>query len=151
MVDENEQYCFAVELMMRAPIARSAPDAASSPADSRLDDPSDLAQIRAMRCCPADRVERLGADEQVEVGTQGPERVIAGDIDLDASLPPAVFADGHARVQVAVEPSTGAHGALRRLDRYPVASGNAPRPRRRGMQLHFRMPGAFAQARQRAM
>jgi hypothetical protein len=49
---------------------------------------SNLAQIGTMRGHAADRVERRGVDEQVEIGACRPERVIAGRTDLGAGLPP---------------------------------------------------------------
>jgi hypothetical protein len=40
---------------------------------------------------------------------------------------------------------------LRGLDRHPVATGDAARLRRYGVQYHFWMSGVFAQAGQRAV
>ena len=77
-----------------------------------------------MRCRAADRVERSGVDEQIEVGAHWPERVVAGRADLGAGLPPAVHADRDPGVESVVQPGAGAHPALRRLDRHPVAIGD---------------------------
>ena len=68
-----------------------------------------------------------------------PERVVAGRADLGAGLPPTVLADHDARVETVVEPRAGAHPAFGRLDRHPVAVGDAARLRCSGMQFHFRM------------
>jgi hypothetical protein len=59
-----------------------------------------------------------------------------------------MLSDDDARIEMLVEPRSGAHTALWGLHRYPVAGGNAARVGRRGMKLDFRMLGAFAQPRQ---
>src|SRR5438105_998641 len=87
----------------------------------------DLAQIGAVRCRAAARIERRAADDQVEVGAVRSERVIAGCADLLAGLPPAVLADDHIGIEAVVEAGAGAHAPLRRLDRHPVAAGYAAR------------------------
>ena len=101
-----------------------------------------------MRCRAADWVHRCASDQQIEVRAQRSERVVAGRPELWASLPPAVLSDDDARIEMLVEPRSGAHTALWGLHRYPVAGGNAARVGRRGMKLDFRMLGAFAQPRQ---
>ena len=110
-----------------------------------------IAQIGAVRRRSADRIKRRAANEQVEICTLRPERVIARCADRGASLPPAVLADHHARVEVVVEARAGAHAALRRLDRDPVAVGNSARLRRHGMQFDFRMRSTPAQRWQGAV
>src|SRR5215469_3548964 len=75
--------------------------------------PSDLAQIGAVRCRAADWVHRCGADEQIEIGAQRSERLIAGRAELGARLPPTVLADDDARIEALVEPRSGAHAGLR--------------------------------------
>src|SRR6516162_363860 len=107
---------------------------------------ADLAEIGAVRCGSADRVECGAADDQVEIGAVRLEWVVARRADLRACLPPAMLADDDAGVEVAVEPGAGTHTAFRGLDRHPVAIGDAARPRRLRMKLHFGMRGAFAQA-----
>src|SRR2546428_7873650 len=97
-----------------------------------------------MRGRAADRVKRSGADEQVEIGAHWPERVVARRADLGTGLPPAVCADRDPGIELVVQPGAGTYAALWRLDRHPVAIGNAARLRRRGMQLHFGMRGALA-------
>src|SRR5215467_8157671 len=87
--------------------------------------PADLAQIRAVRCRATDWVHRCGADEQIEIGAQRSKGIIARRPKLGARLPPTVLADDDARIEMLVEPRSGAHAALRRLDRYPVAAGDA--------------------------
>ena len=43
-----------------------------------------------MRCGAADRVGRLDANRQIDVGAVGVERVVAGQVQIGTSLPPAV-------------------------------------------------------------
>ena len=62
-----------------------------------------------------------------------------------------MLADCHAGVEVCVEASAGSHAAFQRFDRNPIALANPARLRRRGMQLHFWVPSALAQAGQTAM
>ena len=102
-----------------------------------------------MRCRAADRVDRRSADEQVEVGAHRAEGIVAGRAKFAAALPPAMLAHHHTRIEVRIEP--GAHTALWRLDRHPVAVGNPARLRCRGMQLDLWMRGMPAQTRDRAM
>jgi len=116
------------------------------PKATRSGDRADLAQIGAVRCRSADRIERRAADDQVEIGAVRSERIVAWRPDLCAGLPPAVLADHHTGVEIAVEPGAGAHTALRRRDRHPVAIGDTAYLRCLGMQFHFRMRGALAQA-----
>lgn len=97
-----------------------------------------------MRRRAADRVECGGVDEQVEIGTHRPERVIAGCADLGTGLPPAVRAGRDLGIELIIEPGVGTHAARRGLDRHPVAIGNTARLRRCGMQLHLGMHGALA-------
>ena len=68
----------------------------------------------------------------------------AGSAEFGASLPPAVLADNDARVEMLVEPRSGAHLALGGLDRYPVAGSNAACLGSCGVEFDFRMRGAFA-------
>src|SRR5688572_3934713 len=87
---------------------------------------SNLAQVGFERWRTADRVACGGADEQVEVGPPRAERIVAGLAELGAALPPAVLAHHHAGIEVLVEPGAGAHAALGRFDRHPIAVGNPP-------------------------
>src|ERR1700720_3385350 len=52
---------------------------------------ADVARITAVRSSAADRVDRLDADRQIDIGAAiGIEGVIAGGAPLGAALPPAV-------------------------------------------------------------
>jgi hypothetical protein len=73
---------------------------------------ADLAEIGAVRCGSADRIEGGAADDQVEIGAARFERVVARRPDFRAGLSPAMLADGDAGVEVVVEPGAGTHTAL---------------------------------------
>ena len=49
---------------------------------SESNNPPDLAEIGAMRCSAADWVYRCAPDQQIEVGAQRSERVVAGRIEF---------------------------------------------------------------------
>ena len=74
-----------------------------------------------MRCGTADGVGRLGADRQIDVGAVGVERVVPGQVQFGASLPPAVPCREDAVGQCRVEMRPRAHPATRRRDRQPIA------------------------------
>ena len=90
-----------------------------------LVDPPDLAQIRPMRRRAADRVARFPADDQVETGAVGSERVVARRAELVTCLPPAVLAADDARVEVGIELGARPRPSARRLVRHPVAGADA--------------------------
>src|SRR5207253_2008964 len=71
--------------------------------------------------------------------------------ELRAGLPPAVLADDDARVEIVVEARAGAHAAIGRLDRHPLADGDATRRGRARVQFDLWVERALAQARQRAL
>ena len=111
-----------------------------------LVDPPDLAQMSSMRRRAADRVARVPADDQVEAGAVGSERVVARRADLGASLPPAVLAADNARVEARVElarararrsasrspPIAGADSAALAVSGCSSTSGSRARLRRLG-------------------
>src|SRR5262249_36915636 len=80
-----------------------------------------LAWITAVRGRTADGVGRLDADRQVDVGTIGVERIVAGQLQFGAGLPPAVPRGDDAVGQLRIELSPGPHPAVRRRDRQPIA------------------------------
>ena len=81
----------------------------------------DLAWITTVRRSAADRVGRLDADRQVEVGAIGVQCIVAGQLQFGAGLPPAVSRGDDAVRQCRVELSASAHPAARRRDRQPIA------------------------------
>src|SRR5690349_10907484 len=104
-----------------------------------------------MRCCAAHRIERIRADDEVEVGALRSKRIVAWRFKSLAGLPPAMLADDDTRIETIVQPHAGAHAPLRRLDRYPVAVRKATLARRGRMQGNLRVEGMLAQARQCAV
>ena len=80
-----------------------------------------LAWITAVRGSAADRVGRLDADRQVYVGAVGIERIVTGELQFGAGLPPAVPRGDDAVRQSRIELSTGTHPGARRCDRQPIA------------------------------
>ena len=74
----------------------------------------------------ADRVDRRVADDEVVVGAVGTEGIVGGSAELRASLPPAVLAADHPRIETLVQPRAGPDLPLRRLDGHPVARADAP-------------------------
>src|SRR5712692_11922295 len=104
----------------------------------RSTDAPDLTEIGSVGRCAADWVASLTADDQVQIGPIGSERVVARRAELLASLPPSVLTAHDAGIEACIEAGTGAHTSLRRLDRHPVAGGNAAHLGRLRVQLHLR-------------
>ena len=84
-----------------------------------------MAEIGSVGNRAADRINRRVTDDQVEVRALCAESVVGGGANLRTCLPPAVLATNDTWLQTFVEPGAGTHGALWRLDRHPVARGDA--------------------------
>src|SRR5262249_58682610 len=112
---------------------------------------SNLARIGPMRGRAADGIERVTADEQVEIGTLLAKRIVGRRTECRAALPPAMFAHHHARIEVRVEMRAGAHAARRGFDGDPVALGDLACPRRLRVQCYGGIWNALAQAGQGAV
>src|SRR5690606_10453189 len=112
---------------------------------------ANLAEVSAMRDRAANRVDRLVADDQVEIGAVGTEGIIAGQTELRAGLPPAVLPAHHVRLERLIEPSTRPHAPFGRLDPYPVAGDDAALGGGRRMQLDLRIGSAPPETWQPAM
>src|SRR2546423_1478217 len=112
---------------------------------------SDLAERGSVGDRPADRVDGVVADEEIEVRAGGTERVVAGRADLRAGLPPSVLAADDARLQTLVEARAGSDLRVRRLDDDPFTGTDAPLGGRGRVQLDLGIEGAPPQARQRAV
>src|SRR5262245_2498437 len=106
---------------------------------------SNLAQIGPMRGRAADGIERVAADEQVEIGACLAKRIVGRCTECRAALPPAMFAHYDARIEVRVEMGAGAHAARRCCDRDPVALGDLACPRCLRVQCHGGLWNALAQ------
>ena len=65
-----------------------------------------------MRGRAADGIERVAADEQVEIGALLAKRIVGRRTEFSAALPPDMFAHHHARIKVRIEMGAGAHTAV---------------------------------------
>jgi len=99
----------------------------------------------------ADRVDRLVADNQVEVCSVRTERVIAGHAKVRACLPPAVLAADDMRLKCVIHLGTRPHAASRCLNVYPVAGADTALAGSRRVQLDLRIESLPPQSRQRPM
>src|SRR5262245_24714790 len=80
-----------------------------------------------MRRRPAHGVEDCAADQQIEVGPFGTERVISWRfLDL-ATLPPAMLADDDARIEICVEGSFCPDTSFLGRDQNPISRRNPAR------------------------
>src|SRR5690606_5230919 len=84
---------------------------------------------------------------EVEVGAVRSVRRIPGQPQLLAGLPPAVLADDDLRIEAGVEPRPGAYAAVRRVQRHPLAGGDAAGRRGGRVDLELRVGRALAQRR----
>src|SRR6516164_8465543 len=112
---------------------------------------SNLTQIGTVRCCAADGVASVGADEEVEIGTFPRKRVIGRHTERVATLPPAMLSNRHARIDSHVEMRSGAHTAIRCFDRDPVALGDVAGPGRFRVKIHVWIASVLSQAGQGAV
>src|SRR5262245_6191689 len=64
---------------------------------------SNLAHIGTMRGRAADGIERVAANEQVEIGALRAKRIIGRCTECGAALPPAMLAHDYTRIEVGVE------------------------------------------------
>src|SRR4029077_21292609 len=70
---------------------------------------ADVARITAVRSSAADRVDRLDADREIDIGAAvGIEGVVAGEVQFGAGLPPTVPRRDDAVRQGGVEPGARA-------------------------------------------
>ena len=74
-----------------------------------------------MRSRSADRIENLIANYEIDVCTIGPERVVAGQPETWARLPPAVLSAKNSISETGVQVSACPHASPRCGDRYPFA------------------------------
>src|SRR5512143_2911048 len=100
---------------------------------------TDLAQVGALRDRPADGIDSLVADDQVQVGAVRAEGIVARSAQLLASLPPTMLPADHVAPQAVIEAGARPHAALRRLDAHPIPEADATLRRRLRMQLHLRV------------
>src|SRR5438876_5793278 len=93
----------------------------SSPSTESSIRAANLTEVGAVGNRAADRVDRLVADNQVEVCSVRLERVIAGHAKVRACLPPAVLAADDIGRKCVIHPGTRPHAASRSLTVHPVA------------------------------
>src|SRR5438876_805710 len=93
----------------------------SSPSTEPSIGAANLTEVGAVGDRAADRVDRLVADNQVEVCSLRTERVIAGHANVRACLPPAMLAADDMRLKGVIHPGTRPHAPSRCLNAYPVA------------------------------
>jgi hypothetical protein len=74
-----------------------------------------------MRSRSADRIENLIANYEIDVCTIGPERVVAGQPETWARLPPAVLSTYHSVSEAGIEMRSRPNATPRRRNRYPLA------------------------------
>jgi hypothetical protein len=72
-----------------------------------------------MRSRSADRIENLVANYEVDVCTIGPERLVAGQSEIWARLPPTVLSTYHSVSEAGIEMRSRPDASSRRGDRYP--------------------------------
>ena len=104
-----------------------------------------------MRDRAADWVDRLVADNQVEVCSIRTERVIAGHANVRACLPPAMLAADDMRLKCVIHLGPRPHTASRGLNVYPVARADPALAGSQGVQLDLRIESLPSQTRQRPM
>src|SRR5258706_448832 len=86
---------------------------------------ADLTEVRAVRDRAADWVDRLIANNQVQIGSLWTERIVARRTNLDAGLPPAVLTTDDIRRKCVIHPHTRPHAPARCLNLYPVTRADA--------------------------
>src|SRR2546430_17354295 len=84
---------------------------------------ANLTEVGAVGDRAADRVDRLVADNQVEVCSLRTERVIAGHANVRACLPPAMLAADDMRLKGVIHPGTLPPGVSMRTQ----SPGSIPR------------------------
>ena len=80
-----------------------------------------LADSPSMGRGAANRVPLGGVDRGVEVRAFGAKRIVTCCAQNLARLPPAMFANDNARIQLVVQSSAGPHGADGRIQGDPAA------------------------------
>ena len=92
-----------------------------------------------MRGGAADRIGRLDADREVDIGAIGTESVVAGKVQLGTRLPLSVSRRDDAIRQRRVQLCPRSDAAARRLDRHPIALTDIPSGRRPGADFGDRV------------
>src|SRR5215475_5642383 len=137
--------------MLQVPSARSSFFSRSTCLPFRVGDGRYLADVGAHGHRTADRVDRVVADDQIEIRRIRTDGRIARRLDLRTALPPAVLAADYIGGKRSVQPRPRPGLAVGRLDPYPVAGTNVARCCGIGVDVKLGVCGTAAQAGQTAV
>ena len=99
----------------------------------------------------ADRIANGGVNRQVEVCAVRIKRIGVANSQFIASLPPAMFANDNAWIELIAETRAGAHSTGRSTHVNPIAVPDSACRGSRGIEFNLRLGRVLAQTRQRTM
>jgi hypothetical protein len=110
-----------------------------------------LADVRTVRDGSAYGVDRVIANEEIEVRSILTERIEARGVNVRARLPPTVLTAHDAGLERLVHASARYDAPVRCLDAYPLTAADAPRRGSGRMHLNLGVARTTSQTRQGTM